>query len=496
MTEVFFVILMFFFLTATIAAWLLCWRCRIRLKHLQKLTRINVFKRQQFFDKHCLYSSAILNRVVKILFYDVRPRARQALTFLLAGRVQKAASYIAPQSILLSQLLTAHYNPQAVYNHMKSHKKLWRKNPQYAIYFPLLAHKLFATAEFSAEISRINAVELRKSAPENMPYYYFGQAVAHLQEGDMLSASQSASAALKNFQNLHYSPEEADCYLLLGEIYRLSCVNDVAQTMIETAAEIYRKQNLAYSYAQATAAMGMLMMFQNRITEARELYIKALHITKYPVLQADIYNQIALLELTENNLSAAKKAVTSAVHFHQDHHNIYGYAYSLQLIAHIAFTEKKYHRAGQYAHKAGALYRKCKNYSAYCECQYLQSNSLYKLQKYIKSEPLLRDLLSVAKFHPNSFHISTAYSLLALIYLKTGDLHRAKALLMQSIALEQQNNRCTGLAADYTNLAVIAQISEQPDEAAKNLMAAAEYAQKSGNTELISLIENKLKNPT
>ena len=63
-------------------------------------------------------------------------------------------------------------------------------------------------------------------------------AISYLQEGDMLSASEQASLALKLFKHQHFLFEEAQTYLLLAEIYRISCVNDIAQTMIESALKI------------------------------------------------------------------------------------------------------------------------------------------------------------------------------------------------------------------------------------------------------------------
>lgn len=96
--------------------------------------------------------------------------------------------------------------------------------------------------------------------------------------------------------------------------------------------------------------------------------------------------------------------------------------------------------------------------------------------------------------HSLNFHIANAYSLLGLIYMQKQDLSRAKALLQQSLHLEQNHNRCTGLAADYTNLALIENLSGDKDAAGQNLQIALEYAQKTGDEELLELIKNKLKN--
>ena len=124
----------------------------------------------------------------------------------------------------------------------------------------------------------------------------------------------------------------------------------------------------------------------------------------------------------------------------------------------------------------------------------MQARSLCQIFNYDKAERILRRILEENQQHSLNFHIADAYSLLGLIYLHKRDLSRAKALLQQSLHLEQKHGRCTGLAADYTNLALIENMSGDKDAADKNLQIAIEYAQKTENEELLDLIKNKLQN--
>ena len=70
------------------------------------------------------------------------------------------------------------------------------------------------------------------------------------------------------------------------------------------------------------------------------------------------------------------------------------------------------------------------------------------------------------------------------------DLSRAKALLQQSLHLEQNHNRCSGLATDYANLALVENLSGDFNAAAESQKIALEYALKTEDNDLIELIKN------
>ncbi len=108
----------------------------------------------------------------------------------------------------------------------------------------------------------------------------------------------------------------------------------------------------------------------------------------------------------------------------------------------------------------------------------------------------MRKIIELAKQRHHNFHTANAYSLLGLIYLHSGDLGRAKVLLQQSLGLEQNHNRCSGLVSDYVNLALIEDLSSNKDKAQENIDIALEYAKQTQDNELIKLIESRKKLPT
>ncbi|MEE6206676.1 MAG: tetratricopeptide repeat protein [Alphaproteobacteria bacterium] len=472
---------------------ILLWRLNIRLRYLQKLTRINVLKRQQLNEKNVLFSSDILNFAIRKLYFSRQASARLALVFAIGGRIAKAADFFAESQPMLALLLRAHENAEPVYKKIVRQKKLWLNSPQYGIYLPILAHLLFDHKTLMQNINKFDAKSIGKYDRKIAAYYHYIAACAHLFDGNMLSASQSASSALKAFQKFKYSAEEAATYLLLAEIYRISCVNDIAHTMLEAALKIYKAQNLKLLYAKTVAAWGMLLLFENRHDEAEQKYIQALSLSPVQTLKADVCNQLSLFYIVRNNLNKALDFARRAFDINTTFKNRFGEAFSNQLLGQIAFQKKQYTKSRQHLKYAADLYFKQNNFSAYAECLYLISESHYKQNQYAGAEKLLRQILDIKQQQNINFHTANAYSLLGLIYLQTGDYQRAKVLFQQSLHLEQNHERCEGLLVDYANLALIDELCGNKPAAQSNLQIALEYAKKTENNDLIRLIENKLK---
>ena len=465
----------------------------MRLRYLQKLTRINVLKRQQLSEKSILFSSDILNFAIKKLYFSYSQTAQTALISAVGGRVGKAAAYFVNKDTKLSTLLLAHIDAKQAYRKVKNHKRIWLTSTSYCVYLPILAHLQVDHKTFMQSIAKINPNKLQKYSRLNFAYYQYIISYAYLSDGNMLSASQSASEALKIFQKYRYSAEEAATYLLLAEIYRISCVNDIAHTMLEAALKIYKAQDLRLLTAKTIAAWGMLLLFENRHDEAEEKYLQALDIAPNQTLKADINNQLALFHIVNNHPKKALKSAQTALKICTAYKHTFSEAFCHQLLGQIAFQNKKYSQTRKHLLNAANLYLKQGNFSAYSECLYLSAESYYKQNKYTDSEKLLRQILDIRQKQNNNFHTANAYSLLGLIYLQTGDYQRAKVLFQQSLHLEQSHERCEGLLVDYANLALIDELSGNHSAAQSNLQIALEYAQKTENSDLIAIIENKLK---
>lgn len=480
--------IIFLFLTAPIIL-IFGQHCRIRLKHLQKMAKINVLKRQQYTNAHVFYASYIIEQSVCALFFMRNKAANTALAQLAGGRVIKAAQVLQSSHLWLSLLLLAHSDLPSAYKQINRRGNLPVKNAQYAVFKPQLAHLLFKIPRFLELISTIKRADLPHTV---RPYYDHMAAFAYLQDADMLSASKSADGALKAFQRRGYVFEEAQCYLQLAEIYRLSCINDVAQTMIESALKIFVRLKNRLWQAQTIAVKGMLMVYENRFDEAQDCYQKALQLAPTSLLKADILNQYALLQIVQNKLAAAQAKIKQAQQTYNRPQNKIGQAFCFQLLGQIALQKRQFTSAAKYSLQAALFYETLKNHAAQAESLYVAAVACSRQQKYQPAEKYLRQILHINGKYPNSFHSANAYTLLGLIYLQTGDTARAKVLFQQSLHLEQRFERCEGLVTDYANLALIEKLGGDEDAAHHNLQIALEYAQKTEDNDLIKMIEEKI----
>ena len=488
MSEKYFAYILYLLPIAIILLPVLIWRLYMRLRFLQNLVRIGILKRQQKSNQNLFFATEILNRCVRILFFARTRQSQQALRALVGGNTAPAVAWLQNSRPQLAWLLSAHTDTADAYHQIKRPRGFKITDRKYGAYIPLLAHLVHDRRALLAMVEKITP-QLSHYDRTSQAYFKAVAAYAYLHEGDMLSASQNASAALKFFQKKQFATETAACHLILAEIYRISCVNDIAQTMIESAIKIFQTQKTPLFLARAITAKGMLMVFENRYEEAGAEYAKALELPITPQLHADILNQQALLQLAQNNIQAATNNAEQALAEQKRLKNPYGTAFALQLDAHIHFQKKQPRLTVKSAITAYDLYLQQKNFSAAAECLYLAAEAEYKMRRHTSAETKLREILKINRAYPNSFHTANAYSLLGLIYMQKKDLQRAKVLFQQSLHLEQSHRRCEGLAADYANLALIDELSDYAENAASNWQIALEYAKQTGDTELVTLIE-------
>ncbi len=308
-------------------------------------------------------------------------------------------------------------------------------------------------------------------------------------EGDMLTASEEAAKALKIFQKNNLLYEEAETYFLLGEIYRVSGVFDTADFMLRTAVKLFEVLSACKAKAKVLGTLGLLMTIQRRFSEAEDYFLQAkktLTISSDRELFYFIISQQAMLNLLQDNL---KEASAQAAQSLRGHKKFAGQAFAADVLSRVAFAAKKWQQTLDYSVIAAEKYLKQKNYAARFECQYLQAEALVKKKKTKDAEKLLRQLIKEETNHKSCFHIASAYTLLGLILLQSGDIKRAKTIFNQALEQELYNDRASGAAIDYTNLALIERQCGNIDAAHKNLNAALCCAERI-DEELYAQIKN------
>lgn len=321
------------------------------------------------------------------------------------------------------------------------------------------------------------------------------QAWLALSEGDLLTASTKAAAAVRQFQKLDFIYEEAQAYLLSGTIYRVSAVTDTAEFMLRTAAELFGLIGADARQAEALGNLGMLMVMENRFEEADDYFARAQKLyqaAKDETGFAEIINQQALTALIRGQHTAAAALSGRARKVFQTLHDPRGQALSLDIAAQTAAAAGDWKKAAAAAKLAQKLYRQNKNLPAQQEMELLLAQALLEENRPAEAEKILRQIIENARRHKSCFHVANAYNLLGIIYLRQGDLRRAEGLFQQSLSAEVQNERWCGAAIDYANIALTSYRRGHKDDGDKYRALALQYARDAGETQLAEIWEKKL----
>lgn len=459
---------------------------RIRYDHFHKMLIKALLKKTKKQDAERYFNSKALKKIVIFLLKEHSKKAKTALLYLCCGRASQAQNYFKTKNQdYFFAVLEAYHDVEKA---LPLFEKIVKKSPQDYDAMSDLASLFFIKGNLPKAKLTLERIDIKKASAYAKAKKFYYQTFFFLQDGDMLSASEHCSLAEKLFNKEKAFIEEAQSYLLMGTIYRVSCIEDVAQFMFEAAEKIFAQWQDETGRADVFGNLGMLMVLQERFEEAEDKFRNALEI--YQRLQKDnaaanIFNQLALMNLLQKKYAETKKLIEKSQKLLQS-------AFGFELSAHLFYEQKEYAKAFENAEQARDLYKGTPNASAYFESMYLSALALFAMDDFEKSEKVLRDIMTISKKKKSSFHVANAYNLLGLVFLKKGDLQRAKVLFQESVILEQKNDRFSGAAADYANIGIIELKCGHQEEARKNLETAVEYAKAFGETDLSKLLEDKL----
>lgn len=480
-----------FFLSA-LAVTALFYR-RLRVHHFYRLAWKSLLKKRQKACDAAYCPSFYLFEIVKKLVGSTGRESRRALAATAAGRLQSAEKYFERQKDVFHALvLKALREPELAASAIEAEI---RNNPSDGRLLAELAYLYFICGDTVRCRLCLDNVNEKKINSYGLAKVRYLQSFYDLNDGDMLSASQNCSEAVRLFHKNRAYYEEAQAYLQMGVIYRASVVTDVSQIMLETALKIFSALGCRAETAETYGNLGMLMAIQKRFEEAEDFYLKAEKIcteTGRRQAQAEINNQQGLLQLLKNAFVEAEELAQKALKAHSALKNAAGIAFSKEIIANSRWNRKDYPAAIHMAFEAKNLYRQSNNFSACFEMMYLMALALFEQRKLAEAEKVLREIVSLSKKHNSNFHTANAYNLLGLIYLQKQDLRRAKGLFQQSLDLEQVNNRLGGIATDYVNIGTVELTRGNREQAHKTLKTALEYAEASEDEELIALLRKRV----
>lgn len=461
--------------------------------HFYKIVNKAFITKQQKTDDEKYFSSFGLRKIVHFLLHQRKKEAKKSLLYLCVGKTELAKEYLLKKNQKILSARIEAYNSPA--NAIDLFEEIVKKDPKNYNVLAELGSLYYITGQREKSDLAFEKVNTKKASRYACAKKYYYDAYGYINAGDLLAASDCCSLATHYFAKENAYMEEARSLLLMGIIYRMSAISDVAQIMFTSALNIFNKIKATDGVADTYGNLGMLMVTQERYEEAKTYFAQALEVNQgIGRLQscAHIINQQALFNLLLDNFFLAEDKAKEALSMHQQLNNLNGSAFSFELLSHIMLKRKCYNDALDCAKQAECLYEKTNNLSAYLESIYLQASAMFELEKFQDCEIVLRRIVTIAKKSNSSFHIANAYNMLGLIFLKTGDLSRAKGLFQQSLEQEQLNDRFSGMASDYANIGFVEYRLGQFEQAKKNLLLSLEYASTFGDNELAQIIKQKI----
>lgn len=309
---------------------------------------------------------------------------------------------------------------------------------------------------------------------------------------DMMSASEHASKALKAYQKLNFEYEEAETYLTMAQIYRISGVFDVAFTMLKEAEKIYKKLNLYAKIAEVKAYFGLSEIGRENYKVATEYLENAEKICQKHKLfgtLADIENWLGLVAFLTNKYKRAEQYFTTAL---ENAAHIPTKTFATEMLARIYLKNKEPEKALKLTDQALQYAKAMQHYPSIFESLYLKAEIFYFDENYPACREILTALIK-EKTPPSAiYYPANAYTLLGLVEFQENNLDMACTLFKQALDLEHSKNRLKGAAIDYNNLAELSRRQGLLPEAEIYLKQALHYAEEIEDKELIKYLKSKL----
>ena len=470
-------------------------------KLFQKRLYRAVFIRKfgEFGDKHAhmaFFPTYIILSVADMVVWSFHKRRIQLFKSVYAGKFDHLINFMEKKDKALAAMLKAYFCPKDNLKQIRQESRLTPNDTRLSIMAGLSADAKNDFKKLRLIVNKLSALKL--DAPAKALFLYLRAKIC-LYDGDMYAASHDAAIAAALFKKQKAVREEAAAYMLLGEIYRFCAVYDTAQMMYDSAYKLYQSAFSHAGWANALAAKAMLLAGQERFDEAAVLFRESrqtFKLIKLTVKEAEVINQMALLNLMRNRYTASVKYAKKAMDKHKSAGNIQGEAYAAELLALSFLKQQDYPRAIEYAALAQKKYKTVKNYAAYLDAAFIEAEAWFKSQKLSASAHVCRQIIKMSNQHKTNFHIANTYTLLGLIYIQLQDFKRAEKLFKSSLNKEQLNNRYSGIATDYINLAYVEKCVGNSALAKHYLSSALNEAKKYNDTDMCAIINSQLEKIT
>ncbi|CCZ31302.1 tetratricopeptide repeat family [Proteobacteria bacterium CAG:495] len=466
---------------------------RMRRDYYLKTAIKAVLKKQQQLPGRSFFSTYVLAQALFPLLKSRKKEEAKTREALIKGNLLTAERYFRKKrQPTLAAGLKAFYHPQKALEELE---KIAKAHPQDNIALILTAYLHFTLGQNEAVLPILDNMDISKASAYVKAMRFYLQTHFDMRDGDLQSAAENSSKAAKLFNREQAFYEEAAAHFVMGTVYRISTIQDVSQFVLQTAQKIYRHLGATKEEGEVLGTLGMLMVMQKRYDEADDYFNKAKELYKKTGQRqgcGEIINQEALAALIRQDYGAARKLAKQALLIHEEERNTAGQGFSLELIGSAYSREKKWKQVIRHARQAQELYAATHNNPARLEALYLEAQACFENNDDNEAETVLRKIINADKEQHSCFFVGNAYNLLGLIFMKKGDLRRAKGFFQQSLDCELRSNRAGGIAIDYANIALLEYKRGQTEQAVKTVETALEYAKAFGEGELYSQLKKQL----
>lgn len=468
-------IITIFFLSSILGVFLLY--KKVYFDHFYFMSIKSLLKK---FANNQYFCSRTVFQIIKIL-------PKKKLLNLALGRIDAVFRFLENQQLQdLAISLLGFKNPQ---KSLEEFEKIIKEQPKNMFILGEMAELYLYEENFEKLYLIINLFDEKLADNYTKAKFLYLEAIYDLRFGNMMSVCEKLERASKLFSRQKAFVEEARCYCLMGTAYKISGIFDVAQFVFATSLEIYQRLNFALGIYEIYGNLGSLMSIQKRFEEANGYFEKALELDIPSSNKAYILNQKALNHLLEQKYDKAQEFISLVL----ESDDLKAKAFALEIMSYIKYETKDFSSSIEFAKKSEEIYEKINNISAFLETKYARAITHFEMDDINESENLAREILEAYKLEQNSFHIANCYNLLGLILLKKGEYNHAKGLFLESINLEQKNERIKEVATDYINVSIAEIKMGKKTKSKKTLEIALIYALQAGEDELVEIIEERLR---
>lgn len=356
-------------------------------------------------------------------------------TALKQKNIQPVLNFLKQKNPDLALGFEAHFEPEKAFA-----EALARKKQNNSLYLDFVLSVFNARRQDMLSLSTtLDGLFCRLKGDFSKAYYYLLAAQVDVWRRDYEAASKKYFRALDLFKKENLFFDQAECYLALGEMYRVSGYFDQALSMFWSAREIYDSFSDDEGKAKVLSALGMLELAQSDFKAALKYFNQSEKIynkLKHQAGLAGLKNQKSWLYYNKHQYSLAQKNAQKAFDLYRKINNPHGMALSRDLLARAYFQKKNFEKAYGKALKAENYFKKNNDTGAFYDVCFLRIHILFAQKKYKEAQKLCRILTKFEAQNKLDFYQKNLCLMKGHICRKLNQPQKAEKYFAQISALD------------------------------------------------------------